>query len=280
MTKHILSSLSLIILLLVSLSVKAQDVYSVSNAHEFAKYLEKNHEIDLAIAEYERLIYMSPENMGLFKDLFHLYLFKKDYQSIHNRYNHFLKGKPDLNISIQKQYIGALFNLNKFETAKQLYSNTSIIKSSDHRHLFLMNDFIHNKDWQQVDSVYQLIADPAIKNTYKNTLHQIQHIKYRNPAVAAVVSAFIPGLGKVYNKEYVDAVMSFFTVSSFTWQAYRGFSKKGTDSALGWIFGSASIVFYTGNIFGSHKAVKKYNQGIDAKIIEKNQAIFDSIDLQ
>jgi hypothetical protein len=42
--------------------------------------------------------------------------------------------------------------------------------------------------------------------------------------------------------------------------SYRGFSKKGVKSANGWIFGSLTVGFYFGNIFGSYKAAKNYNQ--------------------
>ena len=45
-----------------------------------------------------------------------------------------------------------------------------------------------------------------------------------------------------------------------TWQAYRRFDKEGADTFWGWIHGGFALGFYTGNLYGSHKAARRQNQ--------------------
>lgn len=44
------------------------------------------------------------------------------------------------------------------------------------------------------------------------------------------------------------------------YQSYRGFSDKGSKSVIGWVYGGLTSVLYLGNLYGSGKAVKNYNQ--------------------
>jgi hypothetical protein len=66
-------------------------------------------------------------------------------------------------------------------------------------------------------------------------------------------------MGKVYSGRWKDGLVSLLFVGATGFQAYRGFSQKGSESIYGWIMGSLSVGFYIGNIFGSVKAAKIYN---------------------
>ncbi len=95
--------------------------------------------------------------------------------------------------------------------------------------------------------------------------------KRRSPAVAGLLSAVVPGLGKVYAgkaKQGIAAFLPVLTLGLLTWEGYR---KDGPTSLRFLGFGSLFTVFYIGNIWGSTLAVKvrrdEFNRGYDNKIL-------------
>lgn len=84
-------------------------------------------------------------------------------------------------------------------------------------------------------------------------------MKEKKPGLAAALG-LVPGLGKVYTGNYVDAGASLLFTGIMTWQAYVGFSHRGTRSVYGWITGSLAAGFYLGSVYGSHHAALAHNR--------------------
>jgi len=101
-------------------------------------------------------------------------------------------------------------------------------------------------------------------------------LSYRNPAVAGLLSAVIPGAGKGYSGRWADALFSFMVIGITGFQAYDGFQRSGTKSAKGWIYGSMCLVFYIGDIYGSLVAAKHYNQNITHRILDRVRYLEDN----
>ena len=83
---------------------------------------------------------------------------------------------------------------------------------------------------------------------------------YKSPTKAAIMSAIIPGLGKVYADEVGDGITAFLFTGLFTYLAVDKFQKDQTTSA--WLFTALAAFFYGGNIYGSATAVQNYNASI------------------
>lgn len=105
-----------------------------------------------------------------------------------------------------------------------------------------------------------------------NNLYQtLKQVKKRSPLVAALLSTFVPGLGKGYVGEWRQMWGSFLPelfLGVQTWEAYR---KDGVKSARFIIYAGLFSVFHMGNIWGSTFTVKlkraeQYEQ-IDEQII-------------
>ena len=79
----------------------------------------------------------------------------------------------------------------------------------------------------------------------------------------------VPGLGKVYTKNYNDALFSFVVIGTAAYPAYSGFSKKGANSIYGWISASLATSLYFGNVYGAYKAAKTYNKKINDAYIKR-----------
>ena len=82
---------------------------------------------------------------------------------------------------------------------------------------------------------------------------------HKSPLLAASLSAVIPGAGKAYTKDWADGVVSLVFVGLNTWQAWRRFDREGANTVWGYVHGGFALGFYVGNIYGSHKAARMFN---------------------
>jgi TM2 domain-containing membrane protein YozV len=83
---------------------------------------------------------------------------------------------------------------------------------------------------------------------------------YKSPVLALVMSAVIPGLGKIYSDQIGDGIAAFIVNSLFGYLAYYGFHDKRTFEGV--LFTAVGGFFYAGNVYGSYSAAQIYNAKI------------------
>ena len=120
-----------------------------------------------------------------------------------------------------------------------------------------------DEDWNSANAFYKKTSssDPYF-NELGVLLLEREKLQKKSPYLAAGMSTIIPGSGKIYTKNWQDGLVALLFVASNAWQAYRGFSKDGIKSTYGWVFGSIGAGFWLGNIYGSYKSAKKFNNHI------------------
>ena len=84
---------------------------------------------------------------------------------------------------------------------------------------------------------------------------------YKSPSLAGILSAIIPGSGKMYVGEWGDGITALLTTSLFAFLAYDNFRADHTTRA--WIFTGLGAFFYAGNIYGSVASAQIFNARID-----------------
>ncbi len=243
-----------------SLHAQDEDLYNLQNSDKYARYLLAGRQYNLAAEELERLVFLDGNN-DEYKNLLITAYYKtgntlKAAERIRQLYKGNLLVMPE---SISVKY---LVLLQESDSLPQIlhYLNSGIkIKNSD-KLLFQWSNLMLNKSYLQAKKFLE---------THPQKLGRLQEIvqinnfalqqKLKSPFLAAALSSVIPGLGKVYTGDYVDAVTAFIFVGGNTFQAYRGFKKNGSKSVFGWVFGSIAAGFYIGNIFGSAKAAIRFN---------------------
>lgn len=90
---------------------------------------------------------------------------------------------------------------------------------------------------------------------------------YKSPALAGLLSAVIPGSGKMYVGEWGDGITALVVTSLFAFLAYDNFCAEHTTRA--WIFTGLGAFFYAGNIYGSIASAQIFNAGIDFEFNER-----------
>lgn len=233
----------------------------------------------------------SPQNIKSFAD----YLFcEKDYLRAIDEYENYLRIKE--NDSIQFKVAYGFLEMGRFENAIQnfakvkptsaFYEATKIEKLKT---FYLLNDSL--KFISEADSIITS-ESPFANNALKlknvsllltNNLpdknkflkpfdayqkedvlsfyNQKTNTGYKSGTVAGILSAIIPGSGKIYTENYSDGITAFLFTGLFGYLAYTNFDHDHNLRA--WIFTAVASGFYAGNVYGSVASAQIFNARIN-----------------
>ncbi len=267
-----------ILLLLSCIAVHgfSQNLYDLDHSKQYAGFLSQSQQYKLAAMEFERLLFMEPESNEFRLRLIQAYRYSEQLPLGINR----IKGwYPNLitDTTLFQEYIK--LNLLNGSYTDVLYSldKHSILPAGETRY-YQLSGIVLQKNWPGAKK----FIDTNPKQQWPgftelcNLVQQHEQIKFKKPGVALTLSAFVPGLGKIYSNDWKDGLISFLFVATNAFQAYRGFSKDGVSSVYGWIFSSLSFGFYTGNLYGSWKSAKDFNfRSEEALYHEIQHTIYD-----
>ena len=115
---------------------------------------------------------------------------------------------------------------------------------------------------------YQLEKQEAsLQKAYRS----LQAQKHKSPAVAAILSAVVPGLGRVYAGKTKQGIASFLPIALLTLQLQENVRKRGWKNPFTIFYSGLFTVFYVGNIWGSAFSVKikkdEFNQAVNHQIL-------------
>jgi len=257
----------LLVIFLIPFSVYPQlssfDFHSRANLKKFADYLFCEGDYLRAIEQYGLLkdhsasdttdfkIMLGYSKLGLYKES------NKYFNGIDEKSNFYsdvyllsLKNElliePKLIIASNAQSLDSiqLKSFRKLTTISMLYEAEFNI---------LREDFISPFDEDELNAV-------ASFYDYKVDPH------YKSPALAGMLSAIIPGTGKIYVGEWGDGITALLVTSLFAFLAYDNFQADHTTRA--WIFTGLGAFFYAGNIYGSIASAQIFNAKIEFEFNE------------
>lgn len=95
--------------------------------------------------------------------------------------------------------------------------------------------------------------------------------KRKSPVVAGLMSAIIPGSGKMYAGKLGQGVITLIQNAALGFQAYEAYRKDGWKSPRFFLYSGLFSFFYVGNIWGSVLTVnirrQEFNDKIDEQIL-------------
>ena len=240
----------------------------------------------------QKIDFQSPRNIKLFAD----YLFcEKDYLRSIEEYEKYLNTNLDdsvqfkiaLSYSLMNDQTNALQQMNFVKISSPFYEQSRIERLKS---LFLLN----------IDSVFFSSADELIISNalYSNSAHRLFNISllltktelpakenflipfqndekltlstfyevkkdpaYKSEILAGILSAIIPGAGKIYTNNYGDGITSFILTGLLGYLAYTNFDHNHPLRA--WIFTALGAGFYAGNVYGSVASAQIFNAKIN-----------------
>ncbi len=261
------------------LSVNAQDLFNIPHSGKFAYYLYLSGDFDLAVKEYERIVFFDSTDFESKLYLVKSYRHIGDYNKAIMRTREFFASLTDITYGFSDEYCKSLILNNLLYESREFLSLNNNFTGSD-KTFFLVSTELYDGNYEKAREIIRTNQSPGnqyIEN-YSKLLDNPMYFKYKSPFVSVALSSVIPGSGKVYSGAWKDGIVSFFFVATSAFQSYRGFEKKGVESAYGWIFGGMAAGFYLGNLFGSAKAAHKYNYNLKHNLKHKIEDIFYSFD--
>ena len=157
-----------------------------------------------------------------------------------------------LNGELQENYFSLLFALKKFPALKKNLPLADTNLTFNRQSKIFLQILCREK-------ITATSRDSALLNEYplQGMLSRYNHQKRKSPMVAGLLSAVIPGSGKLYAGYKYQAISAFTTNVFFGAQMAEAIIKSGFKSVHFAYACSIFSLYYVGNIVGSVMATKK-----------------------
>jgi len=265
-----------IFLALHAIAVSCQDIYNTENSKKFASYLYQSEQFELAAIEYERLLFLDDRNDSLKYKLLSSYFENKDFDKAISRSKKLYPSVKDFTDPVANLYLKLLILNGDFSDFEQEYQYIPLAEKE--KKVYQLHKNMLNREWKASYTTFNELQDFSFqyKAEFDKLLERSKKPKTKSPFLAGILSAIIPGTGKLYTGNYKDGIFSLLVVGGTTFQAIRGFNKDGVNSTSGWIFGTVATGFYAGNIFGSVKSAQVYNENYWLEIENETRILINN----
>jgi tetratricopeptide (TPR) repeat protein len=200
---------------------------SASEILEFAEELEKQEDFYRAITEYKRFLYHKPETDSIRYRICSIY--KND-----GKYGNAI----DVLREVKEKNESYKFKMGELFYRAGYYDSCSNYWNDEKMGLV----YLRRGEIKKGMEILDLTTRPDSKS----------------PVLGLTLSAIIPGTGRIYAGRTGDGIFSLLAFSFSSYLTYKYY--KEDNRLLSGVFGSASIIFYLGNLFGSYTSVKIYNR--------------------
>lgn len=259
-----IKSLALIaVLFLFSSRLMAQDsnLFNLDNSLRFAQFLSQKGNHEMAILEWERINMMQAGVDSFQLALIQSYRLSGKIEGGIKRFDLLFPAQAQNACSEDlAREMNRLLFLNKDFSRLSNFVNTQQNLPEAYKESFRISYALREGQFEEARNLYASygVEDPRLMLL----IDQGENLKYKNKTLAVAMSTLIPGTGKAYLGNWQDGLVSLIFIAGTAYGSYRGFSQQGINSTYGWIFGTISSGFYLGNIFGTAKAVTRYNQSV------------------
>ncbi|PKP50917.1 MAG: hypothetical protein CVT92_14060 [Bacteroidetes bacterium HGW-Bacteroidetes-1] len=259
------------------LLIKSQDLYNYKNSLIYSNFLMGTKQYKLASEEFERILFMKPDNDTIKNQLLRSYLFDKQYEKVQQRSDNLFNDKASIPRLAALVYSRSLV-LTENYTLFQFFIEVNRNLTDFDRKTLMLNSQLLKYDWKNAELTFKgmMEAGYSVEKKHEALFLEIKSVRYKSPVVAVGMSALIPGSGKANTGEWKDGLVSLLFVAGSAIQAYRGYTIYGEKSAFFIVYTGLATTFYLSNLYGSYKSAKKYNEKIRQNIHHRAENIFIS----
>ena len=241
--------------------IKDFDFSSPINIRKFADFLFCDRDYLRAALEYERLISSDVNDTLLFKIALS-YSIIGDYPFAIKYFGKFPSSSSYVNES-KLELIKVHYLMNDYYGVRSFYNNTFIKETNKYQpegnKLFNFS-YLFAKDELPSKEEFLFPFQLNEKDEVSKYYDWKQDPPYKSSTIAGIMSAIIPGSGKMYVGEVGDGIVAFITTTVFSFIAYDNF--KAGHNTRAWIWAGVAALYYGGNIYGSVAAAQVQNAKI------------------
>jgi tetratricopeptide (TPR) repeat protein len=260
------------------------DYFTPDNILKFAQHLYDEEYFERAAIEYERYLYADPlaSKSPLLYTIGRCYLHARNPETAikyFSQASHYTS-HPCLNDSIHIALCASYLlgrDYRNFQNSTCMLSEKAHLSADLESKLLELRGLYHLErgNWQAASQELTCTSPTQRIKTLQNLAIEGQNLPRKSPMIAGLMSGILPGSGKIYSERPLDGLYSFLLTTGTAWLAFEGYRDQGMSSTKGWLFGSASLFFYVGNIYGSVISVKLYNKSHQDRIDDQIQAHLD-----
>ncbi|MBA4318429.1 MAG: hypothetical protein C0412_08515 [Flavobacterium sp.] len=249
-----------IIGLVLNLKIYPQNLLSPENRLKFGNRLFAERDYLRAINEFTEYLKTTDNDTVRYKIALSYFEMKKftqaadNYKSLLSSYT--LQDDAKFGIIKSNFFTGDFDFIRKSSLSSPYF--TAKYENDIHRliNITYLLDSTAQIDQSKFISVFPAEAQPKLLELIKMKTNP----EYKDPATAMWLSVLLPGLGKVYVKEYTDGIIAFASTALSVIFAVDSFNAG--SNFKGWLFTGLGAFFYGGSIYGSAAAAQIYNAGI------------------
>lgn len=247
-----------------------EDIYQLSSSKKYANYLYQSGDYYLANQEYERIVFLDSLDQLAKIRLIQSHRFLKNYDVAISKLNAW---KID-DYLFSEEHIKLLLLSNQLEEASSFLEKNHNF-SNQKQTMYQVATSLLAYDIQKATTLLEKdsISNSSLLNEYQSIITDINQFKSKKIGFALPMSMLIPGTGKMYVGYWKDGLFSLLLTSMSAWQAYRAFDQRGVKSAYAWIYTGLATGFYIGNLYGTVKSVRKFNNHFKHKNIHRIEKI-------
>ena len=275
-SSRLLVAVTLFVLVLaLGTSTQAQETkfsfdFPAEEVLEFANYLFSQQEYFRAIGEYERFLFLYPDDFRAPNAAFRIvqcYYRGKRWQQAVEAADSFLSRYPMGSLKWETRFLKArsFGEMGEGEKAREEYR--SIIADrpggpleSEARYLIGLS-YAKDGRWLEADEALRQVGSGdslygAAMEVQKIVAEESQ-AKRKNPALAGFLAAILPGAGHFYCERPRDGTIALVFTGAFAFATYEAF--KEDHEGVGIALAVVTAAFYGGNIYSAANVAHKYN---------------------
>ncbi|MFA3782641.1 tetratricopeptide repeat protein [Melioribacteraceae bacterium 4301-Me] len=133
--------------------------------------------------------------------------------------------------------------------------------------------FFDNISLPDSTAFLQYFISDSVKSKIKDFYLRKKFPSYKSPLKASLLSAVLPGSGKIYSGQISDGITAFVATSILTFLAIDNFN--ASHRFRGWLFSGLALLSYAGNIYGSAASAQLYNAEIRFNLDKEIKLYFE-----
>ncbi len=230
------------------------ELHSTKNIRKFADHLFIEKDYLRSVVEYERLVINGLNDTIQFKIAL-AYQQMEKYDLSLQKFSEIEPASVFYEKS-EREYYKTLMLSERFEDLQDSLLDKN---ENDFQRLLHLSYLFTSLDLQHQNFLEPFPA--AEKENILGFYIQKKDPPYKSRFLSGLLSAVIPGSGKIYLGETGDGITALITTSLLGFLSYDNFSHD--HNFRGWLFAGLGFFFYAGNIYGSVAATRIYNARVD-----------------
>jgi tetratricopeptide (TPR) repeat protein len=246
----------------------------------FAHYLFSQQEYFRAIGEYERFLFLYPDDpraANAAVRIVQCYMRGKRWQQAVAAADAFLRDFPHSSLRWQVRFLKArsLGEAGKEEELRQEY--LGIVKDQPGKPLeaeawYLIGlSYARESRWLEADRALRRVSSEDLLHGRTEKVRQIvaeeSKTKRKNSALAGFLAAILPGTGHFYCERPRDGAIALVFTGAFGFATYEAFSNDNNGLGVGLALIAAA--FYGGNIYSAVNVAHKYNDREERRLQQR-----------